>query len=110
MENPHDSNYSKGYRNGYLDGYRDGVLAAKEGEYKQHINSGVLNLPIEVMEITTRAHNCLVRLGCRYISDLLEITEENLQRARNLGSKTAAEIAGWLESNGLTHTVWSRYL
>ena len=110
MESPQDSNYSKGYRNGYLDGYRDGILAAKEGEHRPHIEKGFLNLPIESMEITTRAHNCLVRLGCRHISDLLELKEENLQRARNLGSKTAAEIAGWLEHNGLPHTVWSRYL
>ena len=110
MEKQKDSIYCKGYRNGYLDGYRDGILAAQTGEYRKYSENEMMNLPIEAMEITTRAHNCLVRLGCRYISDLLELREENLQRARNMGSKTAAEIAGWLEQNGFSHSVWSRYL
>ena len=110
MEKPQDSTYSKGYRNGYLDGYQDGVLATQKGEHRGHGENELLYLSIEAMGITTRARNCLVGLGCRHISDLLELKEEKLRHARNLGSKTAAEIAAWLEHTGFSYTVWSRFL
>ena len=110
MEKQQDNIYCKGYRYGYLDGYRDGVLDAQRGESRELKENELLSLPIGVMEISTRAHNCLVRLHCKQISDLLELNDETLQRTRNLGSKTAAEIAAWLDQNGFPHSVWSRYL
>lgn len=110
MDKPRDGIYCKGYRNGYLDGYRDGMQLGQNGECKELEDNELLSLPIEAMEITTRAHNCLIRLGCRQISDLLELREENLLRAKNMGNITAAEIAGWLERNGFPYTAWSRFL
>ena len=110
MDKPRDGIYCKGYRNGYLDGYKDGVEAAQKGECKELGEHELLCFPVEAMEITTRARYCLIRLGCRQISDLLELREESLLCARNLGNVTAAEIAGWLERNGFAHTAWSRFL
>ena len=110
MEKQQDNSYCKGYRYGYLDGYRDGIMAAQKGECRELKENELLFLPIEAMEISTRARNCLVRLRCKQISDLMELNDETLQRAKNLGSKTAAEIAAWLDRNGFPHTVWSRYL
>ena len=109
MEKPKDATYYKGYTQGYLDGYRDGTKDVQKGITKELKNNDILQLPIESMEITTRAYNCLVRLGCRYVSDLLQLSETNLHRARGMGSKTAAEIACWLDRNGFKHTVWSTY-
>jgi len=86
------------------------MKAAQNGEYKELGNNDVLYLPIEAMEITTRARKCLIRMGCKEISDLLELREETLLHARSLGSVNAAEIAGWLEDNGFPHTAWSRFL
>ena len=110
MDKPRDGVYCKGYRNGYLDGYKDGITAAQKGECRELEDNELLRLPIEAMEITTRARNCLVRMNCRKISDLLELGEETLLRAKNFGNVTAAEIARWLEHNGYPHTAWSRFL
>lgn len=110
MEKPRDAIYYKGYTRGYLDGYRAGVNDIQKGKYRNLMEDDIAQLPIEAMEITSRAYHCLIGLGCQYVSDLLSLDEKELQRARGLGAKTAAEIARWLDDHGFPHTPWSRYL
>lgn len=110
MEQFKDTAYYKGYKQGYQDGYQDGLKDSKTGKHIESQENGIAQIPIEAMEITTRAYNCLTRMGCRSVSDLLSLNNKDLQTARRLGIKTAMEIAHWLDSNGFHHTAWSRYM
>ena len=51
MENQRDDPYYKGYIAGYLDGVRDGV----SGNNATKVESKLLALPIEAMQLSTRA-------------------------------------------------------
>ena len=106
MEKPKDSQYYKAY----IQGYRDGVNDAHNGKDLENIDSDLAKLPVEAMEITTRACNCLTRAGYKSVSDILELDDFALITMRNLGPKTGSEIAHWLDNNGFRCTVWSKYL
>ena len=110
MEKAKDSIYCKGYTQGYLDGYRDGVKDTKAGTDKVLLENDIAKLPIEAMEITARAYNCLRWLRCRHVSNLLYLSPMDLKCAKSLGPKTAGEIAHWLDSHGFSMTAWSLYL
>ena len=98
--------FCKGYLAGYRDGLRDGGSVNIE-------NSDVLNiqlLPIRAMGISTRAHNCLTLMGCKTIADVIAMGSEMIASTRNMGPKTASEIAKWLTEQGVVNTAWSEFL
>ena len=106
MEKTQDNPYYKGY----IEGYRDGVRDACCGKTPKTIGNDIINLPIKVMALSTRANNCLSRAGCIYIADVAALNEHTIATMRNMGSKTAAEIAHWLDTHGLCYSAWSAYL
>ena len=59
-----------------------------------------LNLPVDELELTVRAHNCLASNNVRYIGDLLNITPSKLVEFDNLGKKTYCEICDKLREKG----------
>ena len=50
------------------------------------------NTPIDVLQLSVRAHNCLKRSGLMTIGNLLEMSEEELLTLKNFGEKSYVEL------------------
>ena len=98
------------YRKGYVAGYRDGLKAAAQGKTEENPLGDIPDLPIDRMAISARARNCLIHAGCHYTSDLVKLRDERIATMRNLGPKSAAEIAQWLDQHGIHYSAWCTYL
>jgi len=61
-----------------------------------------LEKPIEDLELTVRSYNCLKRAGINTLSELIEKTEEDMIKVRNLGKKSLKEIKQKLEELNLS--------
>lgn len=56
---------------------------------------------IDILELSVRASNCLKRANIYTIGDLLDKTEDELSKIRNLGKKSVDEIIEKLHDHGL---------
>jgi len=54
---------------------------------------------IDELELSVRASNCLKRANIYTLADLLEKTEDDLSKIRNLGNKSVDEIIEKLKTN-----------
>ncbi|GMO31251.1 MAG: DNA-directed RNA polymerase subunit alpha [Termitinemataceae bacterium] len=52
----------------------------------------LLNTPVEELELTVRASNCLKQANIKTIGELVRRTEEDLNKTRNFGKKSLQEI------------------
>ena len=102
--------YDKGYSAGYQAGYQDGTANMANGTPKPAAPDEVLNLPIEQMGLSTRAHNCMVAAHCKRIGDVARLTEEQIATMKRLGKISANESAQALQAQGIRHTAWDSYL
>lgn len=59
------------------------------------------NMPIEDLQLSMRAYNCLRRSGLMTVGQVLEKSEEELLALRNFGRKSYDELREKLESLGL---------
>ena len=98
------------YFEGYIAGYRDGLQAAASGKELWQMQEDIRSLPIKSMDISTRAVNCLSRYGCSSIGDAANLSAHSILTMRNMGAKTASEIARWLNEHGICGTAWQSYL
>lgn len=98
------------YYKAYIAGYRDGVADAFSGTVQSLNTNAPERIPIEVMGLSTRARNCLLRVGCKTVADVLALDEHTVMTMRNLGQKTATEIAQWLVDHHYLSSVWIPYL
>ena len=48
--------------------------------------------PIETLNLSSRAKNCLMRAEIEYVEQLIKLTEKDLLRLRNMGKHTVNEI------------------
>ena len=48
--------------------------------------------PIEELEFSVRAHNCLISAGVKRVIDLVNLTEEELLKVKNFGRKSLKEV------------------
>lgn len=110
MEKRIRSEYSKGYNLGYIAGYKDGTNDTVNGRTHSFCDNEELLLPVEVLAISVRSLNCLTRIGCTTIDDVVRISDERILRARNMGRKSADEIARALKQRGIHHTEWDKYI
>jgi DNA-directed RNA polymerase subunit alpha len=62
----------------------------------------VLEMTIEELEMSVRSFNCLKRAGIDTVEDLINRTEEDMIKVRNLGHKSLEEVIQKLNSLGLT--------
>ena len=95
---------------GYVTGYWDGVKDAISGNVKDCQTSGIANLPIKAMALSSRAYNCLVQCGCVHVKDVVSLNSDAILKMRNLGPKTASEIACWLIEQGILSSAWTEYI
>ena len=49
-------------------------------------------IPIEELQLSVRAYNCLKRAQINSVSDLLDYTQEDLLEIKNFGQKSADEV------------------
>jgi DNA-directed RNA polymerase subunit alpha len=57
--------------------------------------------PIEDLELTVRAHNCLKQAGIKRVIDLVNLTREGLLGIKNFGRKSLTEVEESVEGVGL---------
>jgi len=61
----------------------------------------VLNQSVDVLEPSVRAENCLTNAGCKYVGDLIQLTEAQALKVKNLGRHTLRELREALAQLGL---------
>ena len=62
----------------------------------------VLEMTIEELDLSVRSFNCLKRAGIDTVEDLINRTEEDMIKVRNLGRKSLEEVIQKLASLGLS--------
>jgi len=64
----------------------------------------VLEMTIEELDLSVRSFNCLKRAGINTVEDLIDKTEEDMMKVRNLGRKSLEEVMNKLAAMGLSLT------
>ena len=59
------------------------------------------NMPLEEMNLSVRAYNCLKRAGITTVGDMTHMTREDFMKVRNLGKKGTEEIITWFKVRGI---------
>lgn len=61
----------------------------------------VLEMTIEELELSVRSFNCLKRAGLNTVEDLVNKSQEDMMKVRNLGKKSFDEVIAKLQSLGV---------
>jgi len=72
------------------------VLVEKDDKGKEKI----LEMTIEDLDLSVRSFNCLKRAGINTVDDLINKSEEEMMKVRNLGKKSFDEVKEKLQSLG----------
>jgi DNA-directed RNA polymerase subunit alpha len=64
--------------------------------------AGEWDVPVETLNLSVRSYNCLKRAGISKVSELLDMTEDNIIKMRNFGRKSLDEIKQVLSERGLS--------
>lgn len=68
---------------------------------EETIKEKVLEMTVEELDMSVRSFNCLKRAGIDTVEDLINRTEEDMIKVRNLGKKSLEEVIQKLSSLGL---------
>jgi DNA-directed RNA polymerase subunit alpha len=60
------------------------------------------DVPVESLNLSVRSFNCLKRAGISKVSELLDMTEDEIIKMRNFGKKSLDEIKAVLDEKGLS--------
>ncbi|MEN9406060.1 MAG: hypothetical protein RLZ12_344 [Bacillota bacterium] len=77
-------------------------IATVKTKHEELENTRALDMPIEDLGLSVRSYNCLKRAGINNIHDLVQRSEQDMMRVRNLGSKSLEEVCNKLSLQGLT--------
>ena len=61
-----------------------------------------LSMTIDELDLSVRSYNCLKRANINTVADLIDKTEEDMMRVRNMGKKSLDEVQKKLEMMGLS--------
>lgn len=71
-----------------------------------HLEGGAVNenlyKPVEELELSVRAYNCLKNADIRYIGELVQRSEQEMLKTKNFGKKSLNEIKDVLQGMGLS--------
>ena len=70
-------------------------------EKSESTQDKVLEMTIEELDLSVRSFNCLKRAGINTVADLVNTTEEDMMKVRNLGRKSYEEVVNKLTDMGL---------
>ena len=101
------SEYRKGYQQGFQAGYQTALAHCRQNAAAPPQDK--LTIPLESLGLSSRALNCLRNSGCQCLGDVRNLSEHQIATMRNLGVKTAAEIAEVLAEYGLLLTHRAKY-
>ncbi|HIU48006.1 MAG TPA: DNA-directed RNA polymerase subunit alpha [Candidatus Avimonoglobus intestinipullorum] len=73
------------------------IIIEKEESKKEK----VLEMTIEELDLSVRSYNCLKRAGINTVEDLINKSEEDMMKVRNLGRKSLEEVINKLNGLGL---------
>lgn len=73
------------------------IMIGKEEEEEDK----VLEMTIEELDLSVRSYNCLKRAGINSVEELVDKSEEDMMKVRNLGRKSLEEVIKKLEDLGL---------
>ena len=73
------------------------IMAQKEISKRDQL----LDSPIEELEFTVRSYNCLKRAGMHTIGDIIQKTQNDMIKVRNLGKKSLDEVIKKVTDLGL---------
>ena len=62
----------------------------------------VLEMTIEELDLSVRSFNCLKRAGINTVEDLINTSEDDMMKVRNLGKKSLEEVINKLAMMGLS--------
>ena len=71
-------------------------------EREETIKEKVLEMTIEELDLSVRSFNCLKRASIDTVEDLVNKTQDDMIKVRNLGKKSLEEVIQKLESLGLS--------
>ncbi|MDD4297466.1 MAG: DNA-directed RNA polymerase subunit alpha [Ruminiclostridium sp.] len=74
------------------------IMVEKEETKKEK----VLEMTIEELDLSVRSYNCLKRAAIHTVEDLINKTEEDMMKVRNLGRKSLEEVVQKMEALGLS--------
>ena len=81
-------------------GYNTEIMVEKDDKGKEK----VLEMTIEELDLSVRSFNCLKRAGINTVEDLINKSEDEMMKVRNLGRKSLEEVMAKLDSLGFTLT------
>ncbi|MGN0649216.1 MAG: DNA-directed RNA polymerase subunit alpha [Oscillospiraceae bacterium] len=70
-------------------------------EKEESSKNKILEMTIDDLELSVRSFNCLKRAGINTVDDLINRSEEDMLKVRNLGKKSFEEVKAKLNSLGL---------
>ncbi len=70
-------------------------------EREEKVKEKILEMTIEELDMSVRSFNCLKRAGIDTVEDLVNKTEEEMMKVRNLGKKSLDEVVNKLRTLGL---------
>lgn len=73
-----------------------------EEEVVEDSGSKIMEMNIEDLELSVRSYNCLKRAGINLVSELVQKSEEDMMKVRNLGRKSLEEVKKKLVELGLS--------
>lgn len=74
------------------------IMVEKDDKGKEK----VLEMTIEELDLSVRSFNCLKRAGINTVEDLINKSEEDMMKVRNLGRKSLEEVVNKLASLGFS--------
>ena len=78
--------------------YSTEIMVEKDEKGKEK----VLEMTIEELDLSVRSFNCLKRAGINTVEDLINKTEDDMMKVRNLGRKSLEEVIGKLNALGFS--------
>ena len=76
------------------------IMVKKDDKGKEK----ALEMTIEELDLSVRSFNCLKRAGINTVEDLINKSEDEMMKVRNLGRKSLEEVMAKLDSLGFTLT------
>ena len=77
--------------------YASDVIVQK----KEETENQVLDMTIEELDLSVRSFNCLKRAGINTVGELIDKTDAEMMKVKNLGKKSLEEVNAKLESMNL---------
>lgn len=86
----------------FVDFSRVSQIAEEKEALRATISDDVYNMPVEQLNLSVRAMNCLRRSGINTVGELISTDINDLMALRNFGQKSKKEIDEKLETLGLS--------